>query len=86
MSAVATVTLTVRDTQTPLSFISEQMTPGGCNLQLSGPWGYVCVIEASTNLVDWIPISTNATLSGSVTFTDPAAINLPSRFYRAESR
>jgi hypothetical protein len=53
---------------------------------LSGQLGYVCVIEASTNLVDWIPIFTNSTLSGSFAFTDQTATNIPSRFYRAFAR
>jgi hypothetical protein len=85
-STVATVSLTVRDTQTPLNFISEQMTASGFSLNLSAPWGYVCVVEASTNLVDWIPIFTNSTLSSSVVFTDITATNVPSRFYRAVAR
>ena len=82
-SAVATVSLTVRDTQTPLSFVWGAMTAGGFNLNLSEPWGYVCVVEASTNMIDWIPIFTNAIFSGNVVFTDPTATNVPSRFYRA---
>jgi VCBS repeat-containing protein len=86
MSAVATVSVTVRDTHTPLSFVSEEMTASGFSLNLSAPWGYVYVVEASTNLVDWIPIFTNATLSGSVVFTDPTATNVPSQFYRAVVR
>jgi hypothetical protein len=85
-SAVATVSLTVRDTDTPLSFVSEEMTASGFSLNLSVPWGYVCVIEASTNLVDWIPIFTNSILSGSFVFTDQTATNVPSRFYRAIAR
>jgi VCBS repeat-containing protein len=86
MSAVATVSLTVRDTHTPLSFVSEEMTASGFSLNLSAPWGYVYVVEASTNLVDWIPIFTNATLSGSFVFTDQTATNVPSQFYRAVVR
>ena len=37
------------------------------------------VIQASTNLVNWIPIYTNV---GSFIFTDPKATNYPDRFYR----
>jgi hypothetical protein len=85
-SAVATVSLTVRDTDTPLSFVSEEMTASGFSLNLSAPWGYVCIVEASTNAVDWIPIFTNTTLSGNVIFADPLATNVPSRFYRAGAR
>jgi VCBS repeat-containing protein len=83
---IATVTINVVNTNAPLSFDSEAMTASGYNLHLSAPWGYVCVIEASTNLVDWIPIFTNSTLSGSFGFTDQTATNIPSRFYRAFAR
>jgi uncharacterized repeat protein (TIGR01451 family) len=37
------------------------------------------VVQASTNLINWIPIYTNV---GSFTFTDPMATNYPDRFYR----
>jgi hypothetical protein len=59
------------------------MTANGFNLQLSGPSGSNYVIEASTDLNSWTPISTNAAPGGSVTYTDTAATNLLSRFYRA---
>ena len=85
-SAVATVSLTVRDTHTPLSFVAGEMTAGGFSLNLSVPWGYVYVVEASTNMVDWIPIFTNATLTSNVAFTDQTATNVLSRFYRAVAR
>jgi VCBS repeat-containing protein len=83
---IATVTINVVNTNAPLSFDSEAMTASGYNLHLSAPLGYVCVIEASTNLVDWIPIYTNSTLSGGFVFTDQMATNIPSRFYRAFAR
>lgn len=85
-SAVATVSLTVRDTQTPLSFVSTEMTASGFILHLSVPGGYETVVEASTNLVDWIPIFTNAEASGLVEVVDEIATNIPSRFYRAVAR
>jgi hypothetical protein len=62
------------------------MTVSGFSLNLPAPWDHVCVVEASTNLVDWIPISTNTTLSVNVVFTDPLAANVPSRSYRASAR
>lgn len=54
----------------------------GCGLQLSGPQGSNYVIEASTDLVNWVPISTNAAPSGSVSYMDTDATNHPVRFYR----
>lgn len=59
------------------------MTSSGFNVQLSGPAGSNYVIEASTDLKNWVPISTNAAPSGSVSYTDTAATNFPSRYYRA---
>jgi len=40
------------------------------------------VVDASTNLQDWIPISTNTLVNGTSTFLDSAWTNNPQRFYR----
>jgi len=41
-------------------------------------------IDASTNLLNWLPLWTNtADSSGTIPFTDPFATNYPWRFYRA---
>ena len=46
--------------------------------------GQVVVIEASTDLVAWVPVQTNlVTGSGLFFFTDPQAPLFPHRFYRA---
>ena len=44
------------------------------------------VLQASINMVDWIPIATNYSSSGLVSFADPQAANIPQRFYRAVPR
>jgi uncharacterized delta-60 repeat protein len=45
--------------------------------------GQAVVIEASTDLVNWVSIQTNVvTASGLVSFTDPESGLLPRRFYR----
>ena len=59
-------------------------TANGFKLQLSGPPGSNYVIQASTDLKNWTPISTNATPTGSVTYTDTAATNFSFRYYRAK--
>jgi Immunoglobulin I-set domain len=64
--------------------IGTGMTVGGFKLQLSGPAGSNYVIQASTDLKNWIPISTNAAPTGSVSYTDSAATNLSFRYYRAK--
>ena len=46
--------------------------------------GQAVVIEASTNLMDWVSIQTNVvTTSGLISFTDPESDLFPRRFYRA---
>ena len=40
------------------------------------------VVEASADLVTWVPVSTNLTLNPSREFQDSTAANLPFRFYR----
>ena len=49
--------------------------------QLSGHGNIV--IMASTNLIDWVPIFTNAPVTGSLLYCDPEATTQPRRFYRA---
>ncbi len=47
-----------------------------------GSSNLVAVVEATTNLTDWTPVSTN-TLSGNISFyTDPQWTNYSTRFYR----
>jgi hypothetical protein len=40
------------------------------------------VLEASTNLINWIPLSTNTAATNQFYLSDPGASNFPSRFYR----
>jgi hypothetical protein len=44
--------------------------------------GQTVVIQASTNLLDWAPLETNEAGLGPAWFMDPAAPNIPTRFYR----
>ena len=49
--------------------------------------GHAVVIEASTNLMQWTAIQTNAVASsGVVFFADPESSGLPQRFYRVSER
>jgi hypothetical protein len=42
----------------------------------------LCVLEASTNLVQWAKLSVRTNTTGTVQFDDPGATNRPARFYR----
>jgi hypothetical protein len=80
----ADAVLTVLDA--PLQCASAKMGTNGFTILLSGPTGSTYVILASTNLMDWTPISTNAAPTGSVTFTDTTATNHSFRYYKAMVR
>jgi hypothetical protein len=56
---------------------------GSFRLLLNGELGPATVIQASSNLVDWLPILTNPALAGSIEFIDRSAANQRYRFYRA---
>ncbi|MGP8020690.1 MAG: immunoglobulin domain-containing protein [Limisphaerales bacterium] len=85
-STSATLVVLTNPIPNVVTIVSAGMdtTAGGFKLQLSGPAGSNYVIQASTDLKNWIPIYTNAAPTGSVTCTDAAALNLPFRYYRAK--
>ena len=83
-SAVATLDVT----GVPVSFLSGpgslQLANGQFRLSLNGLTGQGPVeIDASTNLVQWMPIYTNPSGFGTVNIFDTNASNYPRRFYRA---
>jgi hypothetical protein len=52
----------------------------GCNI--SGAEGSSAVIESSTDLLNWSPVTTNLIYSGPRYFSDPSTTNAPQKFYR----
>jgi hypothetical protein len=44
------------------------------------------VVEVSTNLQEWTPVSTNTLVNGTNVFADPAWTNFPQQFYRLHSQ
>ena len=73
--------------QTPLgtsalTLNAQQPSCGAFKLHLIGTAGRSFVLLASTNLVEWTPLSTNSTLGPSFDFTDTTTTNYPCRFYR----
>jgi sulfur carrier protein ThiS len=61
---------------------SAGFTTNGFAFRLLGPPG-TYVMQASTNLADWVPVATNSTLTGLWDYTDPGATGVGRRFYRA---
>jgi sugar lactone lactonase YvrE len=57
---------------------------GEFGFDLTGPASGSAVIEASTDLINWRPVSTN-TLPGTVSFRGSLGATLSNRFYRATS-
>ncbi|MEO5803498.1 MAG: immunoglobulin domain-containing protein [Verrucomicrobiota bacterium] len=79
-SSAATLTLIVPQAH----FDSAQVLPDGrFQLVASGGTNFAYTIEASTNLVNWLPLTNIFNQTGTFEFTDDAATNHPYRFYRA---
>jgi hypothetical protein len=71
---------------TPPRFTSIQRIGGGSlRIGLTSPPSHICLIEATTNVVEgsWLPVYTNQVPIGTFSFTDPDASKVPRRFYRA---
>lgn len=67
----------------PVVFTSFQYRPGGAlSLQLSATPGKTYALEASTNLINWISVSTNMSPTTVLNFTDMPVSNYPAQFYR----
>ena len=70
----------------PPRFASISVIGGaGAELTLAGATGRTYVIQAASDavLAAWVPISTNTSTDGTVSFEDMTAANYPARFYRA---
>ncbi|MDB6068646.1 MAG: repeat containing protein [Pedosphaera sp.] len=56
---------------------------GVFGFNISGPAGQSVLVQGSTDLANWLPISTNTIGTGAWKFTDPQSATNSSRFYRA---
>jgi hypothetical protein len=64
--------------------IIPTMVPGGAfQFGIVGATNQTCVIEASADLLNWVPVATNTTIAGTLMFSDALANARPARFYRA---
>jgi hypothetical protein len=65
--------------------VGLSLSNGVFSAQVAGlPTNAHVVIESSTNLQTWIPISTNTVAGDTLSFRDFGSANLPHRFYRAK--
>ena len=76
----------VTTTQVNGAALSSTPSNGVFSLTLLGQDSKLYVIEASSDLTVWTPVSTNTVVKGTVIFTDAGATNYARRFYRAIER
>jgi mono/diheme cytochrome c family protein len=55
---------------------------GGFQAHFTATVGNTYVLQASTDLVHWVPVATNVPATSPFIWFDPAATNFPARFYR----
>lgn len=79
MSSLAALALT----NVPLCLTSAKLGIEGFRLSANGPLSSRYVVEACSDFVNWIPISTNTAMGGQIEFNDPAASSTATRVYRS---
>jgi hypothetical protein len=65
----------------PRLFATAVNSNGTFQFTVTNAPGQMTIVQASTDLVNWVPIYTN-TVGGAYTFPDPNATSYPRRFYR----
>ena len=63
--------------------LALRWTGGQPRVELRGSPGRNYIIQAGSDLTDWVAISTNTAIAGPTNVLDPGFINQPARFYRA---
>jgi chitobiase/beta-hexosaminidase-like protein len=67
----------------PIFFTSSESYANSMfQMQLSAAANQTYILQASTNLTQWVAISTNTPSTSPFVLTDPNATNFPHRFYR----
>jgi len=81
---------TIRKGYPALAISDILYSNGQFRFNLTGPAGQLVVVEASSDLVNWLPIWTNTfgtnTISDVLNFSDPQSGVYSNRFYRAHSQ
>ena len=82
-SGTATVVTTVNGFTLLSLPTASAVRTSGYSLTIIGQVGHTYVLQVSTNLTVWLPVSTNSpATNGPLTFFDPSATNSPRGFYR----
>ena len=63
-------------------FVGASVSGGMSQLDLVCQPGRTYVLEASQDLITWIPITTNVAVNTTCQFTEPTAAGSPARFFR----
>ncbi len=80
---VNSVTVSALFTIQPMKFTTLGFgTNGSFQLGFLGAPGQTYVLQASSNLVNWVPLNTNVAVTNLFQLVDPGAGNYPRRFYR----
>jgi len=58
---------------------------GTVDFRITGLEGRSFIVQASTDLKQWVSISTNVATGGTIEFTDRPSGNFPARFFRLKS-
>jgi hypothetical protein len=70
-----------RSTPTPALLSAASITNGQFTFSYTANPGMTCVVQSSTNLVDWSPVATNTATGALTPFSDPLA-TAGAKFYR----
>ncbi|MEP6664645.1 MAG: hypothetical protein ABJC04_13385, partial [Verrucomicrobiota bacterium] len=62
----------------------QRLSNGSFQFTISGGVGQSYIVQAATNLLNWLPLQTNLLTNGVTTFTDTQTINFNSRTYRLQ--
>ena len=82
-AANLTAELAISQVTPPWLGNGQYLPDGSFQLTVYGDAGQSDTMQASTNLVDWVPIQSFVSTNGAMTVVDPAATNFNYRFYRA---
>ena len=75
--------LSTVSTNTPAALSIQVLSSGQPQITLTGQGSQPYTVQASTNLLNWLPVSTNQMVNGQSQFIDEPIRNWTMRFYRA---